>query len=238
MQPVKRDSILLIAAEPVIARFHYEGRTFPGRAKSNHYRQLVDTAQERFAFHGKRAEGRQFFRRASLGDFPVALEDVPRYFGPDSPDEDTADFQQRNGQGAPDEKAPFANGANLFRQHAIGLLSPRGKREIRAWFGEDNVQGQPVVGLSAAFANVSHGFCCRQTVELSKLDCPALADDATLCCVEPPPEFRDSTWQEWTVDATHSRVWNAQGKAEPAKVRSGQVVGRPFRLEGCCRQMR
>jgi hypothetical protein len=46
-----------------------------------------------------------------------------------------------------------------------------------------------------------------------------------------PSAFRDGTWQEWTIDATHSNVWNDQGKAELAKTRNGNVNGGNFNWE-------
>jgi hypothetical protein len=40
-----------------------------------------------------------------------------------------------------------------------------------------------------------------------------------------PEELNGGHWREWTVDATHSNVWNEQGKAELTKTRSGEITG-------------
>jgi len=47
-----------------------------------------------------------------------------------------------------------------------------------------------------------------------------------------PQELRAGEWREWTVDATHSNVWNDAGKAELTKTRSGELAGKDFTLEG------
>jgi len=43
-----------------------------------------------------------------------------------------------------------------------------------------------------------------------------------------PSVLRDGAWQEWTIDATHSNVWNNQGKAELRKTETGSVEGNNF----------
>ena len=46
-----------------------------------------------------------------------------------------------------------------------------------------------------------------------------------------PNSLKSSRWQEWTVDATHSNVWNNRDKAELEKTRSGKSDG-SFAWEG------
>lgn len=46
-----------------------------------------------------------------------------------------------------------------------------------------------------------------------------------------PPALRTGTWQEWTIDGTHSNVWHDQGKPELAKTKSGNVDGSRFDWE-------
>jgi hypothetical protein len=43
-----------------------------------------------------------------------------------------------------------------------------------------------------------------------------------------PEELGAGHWQEWTVDATHSNVWNDQGKPELTRTRSGEITGERF----------
>ena len=47
-----------------------------------------------------------------------------------------------------------------------------------------------------------------------------------------PLVLEHGTWREWTIDATHSNVWNDPSKAELAKTRSGSLSGNTFSLEG------
>jgi hypothetical protein len=46
-----------------------------------------------------------------------------------------------------------------------------------------------------------------------------------------PEALQNGGWQEWTVDATHSNVWNDQGKAELARTQSGSTGPKSFFLE-------
>jgi hypothetical protein len=46
-----------------------------------------------------------------------------------------------------------------------------------------------------------------------------------------PEALRGGTWQQWLIDATHSNVWNEQGKAELAKVKSDVIEGEQFSFE-------
>jgi hypothetical protein len=48
---------------------------------------------------------------------------------------------------------------------------------------------------------------------------------------ELPAALRDGTWQQWTIDATHSNVWHDQGQAELAKTRAGNLSGTGFRWD-------
>ena len=48
---------------------------------------------------------------------------------------------------------------------------------------------------------------------------------------ELPPGLEGGAWQEWTVDATHSNIWNDQAKPELAKTRTGNLSGKSFTLE-------
>jgi hypothetical protein len=43
--------------------------------------------------------------------------------------------------------------------------------------------------------------------------------------------MKGGVWQEWTVDATHSNVWNDSGKPELTKTRSGELGATSFMLE-------
>jgi hypothetical protein len=49
---------------------------------------------------------------------------------------------------------------------------------------------------------------------------------------ELPATLRGGAWQEWTVDATHSNVWNDPGKPELTKTHSGNLTASGFTLEG------
>jgi hypothetical protein len=49
---------------------------------------------------------------------------------------------------------------------------------------------------------------------------------------ELPKALRSGDWQEWTVDATHSNVWNDQGKPELTRTRSGELGEKGVTLEG------
>jgi len=46
-----------------------------------------------------------------------------------------------------------------------------------------------------------------------------------------PAMLQGATWNEWSVDATHSNVWNEASKAELEKTRSGTVAGGRFTFE-------
>lgn len=43
-----------------------------------------------------------------------------------------------------------------------------------------------------------------------------------------PQELSDGTWNEWTIDATHSNVWHDRNKAELAKTQSGSMNAKAF----------
>ena len=46
-----------------------------------------------------------------------------------------------------------------------------------------------------------------------------------------PSWLQNGKWHEWTVDATHSNVWNDQAKAELTRTRTGSLVGKGFMLD-------
>jgi len=46
-----------------------------------------------------------------------------------------------------------------------------------------------------------------------------------------PTEIRSGQFQLWTIDATHSNIWNDANHAELAQTRSGKVVGTNFTFE-------
>lgn len=46
-----------------------------------------------------------------------------------------------------------------------------------------------------------------------------------------PPSLGEGTWQEWTIDATHSNVWHDKSKAELARTRDGLVSNGRFDWE-------
>ena len=48
---------------------------------------------------------------------------------------------------------------------------------------------------------------------------------------ELPVTLRDGTWQQWTVDATHSNVWNDASKAELTRTQAGKLEGKSFVLD-------
>ena len=56
----------------------------------------------------------------------------------------------------------------------------------------------------------------------------ALRRPVQLNIAELPSALRDGSWQEWTIDATHSNVWHDQGKAELSKTQSGKTSGSNF----------
>jgi hypothetical protein len=59
----------------------------------------------------------------------------------------------------------------------------------------------------------------------------ALRRSVRLEIAELPTALRDGAWQEWTVDATHSNVWNDRGKAELKQTQSGDVIGSSLNWE-------
>ena len=63
----------------------------------------------------------------------------------------------------------------------------------------------------------------------------ALQRPVRLQIEEVPPALRDGAWQEWTIDPTHSNVWNDQSKAELTKTRNGNVSGGNFTWENLLR---
>ena len=46
-----------------------------------------------------------------------------------------------------------------------------------------------------------------------------------------PPALHSGVWQAWTVDATHSNVWNDQAKPELTKTQGGNLNENGFSLE-------
>ncbi|MDB6030273.1 MAG: Beta-xylosidase [Verrucomicrobiales bacterium] len=59
----------------------------------------------------------------------------------------------------------------------------------------------------------------------------ALRRHVSLSLQNLPKELAGGTWQQWTVDATHSNVWNNQGKPELARTRDGELEGQPFQWQ-------
>ena len=59
----------------------------------------------------------------------------------------------------------------------------------------------------------------------------ALRRRIRLQLTELPAALRTGAWEQWTVDATHSNVWNDAGKAELTRTRSGNLGGQGFELE-------
>ena len=59
----------------------------------------------------------------------------------------------------------------------------------------------------------------------------ALRREVELAIANLPKELNGGTWQQWTVDSTHSNVWHNQGKAELTRTKSGVLDGLPFQWQ-------
>jgi hypothetical protein len=59
----------------------------------------------------------------------------------------------------------------------------------------------------------------------------ALRRHVTLGLKALPEALKGGRWQQWSVDATHSNVWNDSGKAELAKTGAGEIGVEPFTKE-------
>jgi len=81
---------------------------------------------------------------------------------------------------------------------------------VAAWDSERN-------RLAIVLVNFRDRYALRRPVQLNIADLPSA--------------LRDGSWQEWTIDATHSNVWNDQGKAELKQTQSGSVSGTRFNWE-------
>jgi hypothetical protein len=169
VEAMEGDAVLLVAAQPMVARFERERGTLLRSAEFEQHWQTVHSAQHRFVFDREVARGGQFITFGRLGAVVVALENVFGHFGPQSPNEDTAGITQWNWQAAANEEALAANDAKVGGQLASGFLLASPEGEIGPGFGEPDIEGQPVMGMIATLADVSHGFCFRQVLWISKL---------------------------------------------------------------------
>jgi hypothetical protein len=93
------------------------------------------------------------------------------------------------------------------------------------------------VGLHGTDADIS-GLACwdeergRLAVVLVNFrDRYALRRHVSLTLKALPAKLGGGRWEEWTIDATHSNVWNDQGKAELAKTRSGEILTDHFQTD-------
>ena len=71
--------------------------------------------------------------------------------------------------------------------------------------------------LAIVLVNFRDRYALRRPVRLQINDLPAA--------------LRDATWQEWTIDATHSNVWHDRSKAELTKTQAGNVSGASLTIE-------
>ena len=99
-------------------------------------------------------------------------------------------------------------------------------------------------GLSGSWATVSGGDSDISSVaswdaERARLaivlvnfrDRYSLRRKVRVRIAELPPVLDSGVWQEWTVDATHSNVWNDRSQADLTRTRTGIVSGRTFLFE-------
>lgn len=109
---------------------------------------------------------------------------------------------------------PTYHMARIFNQLSGRWLEVAGGDEdvcaVAAWDAE-----KP--RLAVVMVNFRYRHALRRAVRLSIENLPA--------------PLRSSRWREWTVDATHSNVWNDRDRAELAMTRSGAVDG-SFAWEG------
>jgi hypothetical protein len=169
VEMVQRDSILLIAAEPMVAGFEKKSWSLIGFAETNQHGQAIHAAQKRFVFDRKRSGGRHRARRILVIQVLIAFEDVLGDFSPKSPDENAARVPKRNRETAADEESFPANDTNVRGDFAVRFLTARAQGEKSAGFREPDIEWEPIVGQTAALADVSHGFCFRHLLTISEL---------------------------------------------------------------------
>jgi hypothetical protein len=169
VEAVQGDAALLVAAKPVIARFEHESRALVRSTEVNQNGQSIYAAQSRFRLNGQRTVRGQFPTRVRVASFLIALKDMRLNLRPQAPHKDAAGIVQRNWQAAADEETFLPDDAGVGGEFARVLLPPRFQREVGTRFRKPDVHRQPVVGLTAALANMSHEVCFRQKTGISEL---------------------------------------------------------------------